>query len=712
MANIEDHYKNVFVHHFRTEDELLEIDPKYAYMMIPAKYVCVYHKLLVYLTDFGQSLVNDCSAACKPPNKTVVDCWNMFQSALACYNLGRIKEADFYIEYINKQLELIYRGTGKDVYDDVFTVPLDEEGHIISTVSCGNNTKFNVDFETGTLIQQYEGKEKQVYSLIDEGISSRNLDSIERENKTPKLFRAGLIPNSIPQDNIIDIVDKEPEPDIPEVKYKLTVTSEFGTDSFNAIGIGEYSKGEKVTITVNPSERYKFLRLLIGNNIIITTNTYTFNIYEDTNIVVELDKLPIHRAILYGVDPDGNVTGNETIYDKDGHLSSVSDVNMGKGFVYRPKTISLYELSLTANEFKNHIFLGWYKGNTTNIEDAVLYSIEKHISFVSQETTDDDNTTDAYWAKYQPIYPIEVDIETVGKDYEHLGTFSYRTVDQTSFEETGLNGSYIAPNVKDNKDIYVHIIPKIGYMIDRVEYIENEDFDNPVSLGKISNFTIIRQNTERGITHKRYKIYFIAERPKFTVTVIEDMIYPNPNNVPTLSRIIRANSNIIPSGRQIQIYEGDNFTLRYEMNDSHIIFEDFTSDDIDITYINTNNERIKATSLQVTKDITIRIKAKACYLITLEYYQAYCTLNNIQEPLLSQRSSHSVNWIRAGLTYEPGTKVTITQNPKNDNYAVNSVELSGIKNMEYEGDITTTRSIVCTMNSDIVIKHTNYKPKL
>lgn len=170
MANITEHYKNVFVHHWRTEDELTELEenPQFVYMMIPSEYVCVYHRLLVYLSDFGKELLSDCSAACRGTNKTVVDCWNVFQSAVACYNLGKLKEAETYIKYINAQLELIYKGTGNKVYDDNFIAPIDEEGHIKALVSCGQQTKFYIDFDNGKLLEQYEGKEKQVFTIDDE----------------------------------------------------------------------------------------------------------------------------------------------------------------------------------------------------------------------------------------------------------------------------------------------------------------------------------------------------------------------------------------------------------------------------------------------------------------------------------------------------------------------------------------------------------------
>lgn len=172
MANTQDHYKNVFVHHWRTEDELteLEANPQFVYMMIPSEYVCVYHKLLVYLSDFGKELLGDCSAACRGSNKTVIDCWNVFQSAVACYNLGKFNEANTYIKYINAQLDLIYRGTGHEVYSDNFVAPIDKEGHIKALVSCGQQTKFYVDMENGKLLEQYQDEERQVFTIDDEPV--------------------------------------------------------------------------------------------------------------------------------------------------------------------------------------------------------------------------------------------------------------------------------------------------------------------------------------------------------------------------------------------------------------------------------------------------------------------------------------------------------------------------------------------------------------
>ena len=52
--------------------ELELATPEFVYMKIPAQYVCVYHKLLVMLADFGIDMLNDCSATCKGNNKNVI----------------------------------------------------------------------------------------------------------------------------------------------------------------------------------------------------------------------------------------------------------------------------------------------------------------------------------------------------------------------------------------------------------------------------------------------------------------------------------------------------------------------------------------------------------------------------------------------------------------------------------------------------------------
>ena len=145
-------YNQVYV---EDKEKLIEIHPEFLYLTIPADYICTYHKLLVYLADFGKDLLNDCSAACKGNNKTLIDCWNLFQSALACRTIGQDKQASLFIDYINKQLEQIYKGENKEIFNGGNYYPITPDGKLKALCSCMGDGKFEVDLETGNLYQEY-----------------------------------------------------------------------------------------------------------------------------------------------------------------------------------------------------------------------------------------------------------------------------------------------------------------------------------------------------------------------------------------------------------------------------------------------------------------------------------------------------------------------------------------------------------------------------
>lgn len=80
-------------------------DGTYIYLVVPAKYECIYTKLLVSMSDLGIDLIKDCSATCRGINRQVLNCWNMFQGACCAYEMGEEKKADLMINYINAQLK-------------------------------------------------------------------------------------------------------------------------------------------------------------------------------------------------------------------------------------------------------------------------------------------------------------------------------------------------------------------------------------------------------------------------------------------------------------------------------------------------------------------------------------------------------------------------------------------------------------------------------
>lgn len=140
----------------------VEIQPEYVYMTIPAEYVCIYHKILIMFADFGIDLLKDCQASCNSRNKKVIDCFNMFNAAVAARKLGQDKLAHTLIEYIKAQIDLTY--TTETPFPEV-VFPVDEEGKIKAIVGCGNKPKFLVDAETGKLWEETKGEPTTDYSL-------------------------------------------------------------------------------------------------------------------------------------------------------------------------------------------------------------------------------------------------------------------------------------------------------------------------------------------------------------------------------------------------------------------------------------------------------------------------------------------------------------------------------------------------------------------
>lgn len=149
--------------------DYIEIKPEYLYLTIPANWVCVYHKLLNYMADFGKTIIDDCTATCKGNGKNIITCWNLFQSAIAARTLGKLDEAEFFIKYIKRQLQLIYRGSDEEVYDGTLPLAITDDGLLKAIVSCQDDGKFYVDAKTGILYQEWIDS-KNNYSIKDNNL--------------------------------------------------------------------------------------------------------------------------------------------------------------------------------------------------------------------------------------------------------------------------------------------------------------------------------------------------------------------------------------------------------------------------------------------------------------------------------------------------------------------------------------------------------------
>lgn len=158
--------KNVYVKH---EEDTIEINPEFIYMTIPAEYVCIYNKILVLLSQYGIDMLNDCQAGCTNKNKSIINCFNMFNAAVAARKLGLTKEAETIIKYISGQLKIISNG---EINVPNITFPVDEHGYLHAIVSCEENPKFIIDAETGLLWQESISNLNEVYVLDEEDIES------------------------------------------------------------------------------------------------------------------------------------------------------------------------------------------------------------------------------------------------------------------------------------------------------------------------------------------------------------------------------------------------------------------------------------------------------------------------------------------------------------------------------------------------------------
>lgn len=84
---------------------------EYIYLTIPIQYTSTYKKIMIVLSEYGEDMLKDCKATCKDRNSNIIDCFNMFNSALAAYQLGKVKLADTIIKYIDAKLIQIYGGS-------------------------------------------------------------------------------------------------------------------------------------------------------------------------------------------------------------------------------------------------------------------------------------------------------------------------------------------------------------------------------------------------------------------------------------------------------------------------------------------------------------------------------------------------------------------------------------------------------------------------
>ena len=149
-----------------------EVIPEYIYLTIPAEYVCVYHRIMAMLADYGEEMLKDCKAACTDRNSGVIECFNMFNAACAARLLGQDKKAQLIINYIKAKINQIYKGKDNSTS---YMFPIDENGKLKAFVSCNDRPRFWINEEEDLMKQNQGLGLEEEYSLDDENGEESNI---------------------------------------------------------------------------------------------------------------------------------------------------------------------------------------------------------------------------------------------------------------------------------------------------------------------------------------------------------------------------------------------------------------------------------------------------------------------------------------------------------------------------------------------------------
>ena len=158
----------------------IQVEPEYVYVTIPAEYICVYHRILAMLADYGEDMLKNCKASCTDRNSDVIDCFNMFNAAVAARKLGKDKLAETLIKYIKAKINQMYRGVDNSTS---FVFPVDENGQLKAFVSCNERPMFYINPKDMELYEHKFGNGfEEHFGLGEEdNANDENLDNTKLE---------------------------------------------------------------------------------------------------------------------------------------------------------------------------------------------------------------------------------------------------------------------------------------------------------------------------------------------------------------------------------------------------------------------------------------------------------------------------------------------------------------------------------------------------
>lgn len=75
---------------------------------IPIEWQNLYDKILFAFAQYGNEALKDCKATCESKNTHIVDCYNIFNSALAAKLIGNERQANLLYNYVKGQFDIYY----------------------------------------------------------------------------------------------------------------------------------------------------------------------------------------------------------------------------------------------------------------------------------------------------------------------------------------------------------------------------------------------------------------------------------------------------------------------------------------------------------------------------------------------------------------------------------------------------------------------------
>lgn len=121
----------------------------YAYIIIPRDWLNLYHKILYLLADYGEAKLKDCTAECLRNNKVVLDCYAMFNAAIAAKEIHNNPLANALYKYVEATINSMYKGHALpiDVEEPEYVLDLDNNQILINGVpyTIGETSDGNIE---------------------------------------------------------------------------------------------------------------------------------------------------------------------------------------------------------------------------------------------------------------------------------------------------------------------------------------------------------------------------------------------------------------------------------------------------------------------------------------------------------------------------------------------------------------------------------------